>query len=189
MVNLERFLNKINLQLCEHHKSILLDTVEIITFQKQDTILFEGENASCLYYIVSGMVRGYYLDRNGNEYTKCFSAENEYFCTECLRTKKESTFSIQCMEEVTCLKIPYQSIEQICKEDRVVDKFIASCYTLEVTKLEHRQKFLLIHDATERYNQFCEIFPQLYSRIPLMYIASYIGIRPASLSRIRKNKA
>ena len=188
MESITNFLNAQNFKLNSQHEQLFMNYVEQVNFKKNDTIILEGEQSNFLYYIISGIVRGYYIDKNGSEKTKCFSSENEFFCTEGLRTNREATFSIQCIEDVTCLKIPYKIIDRICCESLQVDNFVKHCYTLQVTKLENRQKTLLINDATERYDWFCETFPTLHSRLPLMYIASYIGIHCASLSRIRKNK-
>lgn len=182
------FLNKSDIKLSSKHQQLLLNNINVSQFNRNENILLEGEKSNHLYYIISGIVRGYYVDKNGNEFTKCFSSENDFFSSEGLRTKCAATFSIQCVENVNCLKIPYNIINQISEEDIQLDNFINHCYTLEVTRLEARQKILLLHNATEQYNLFCELFPHLYSRIPLMHIASYMGIRSASLSRIRKNK-
>lgn len=186
MIPLEQYINTLPFSLHPEHRQLLIDTAEIRHFSKYKTVLLEIEKSNHLYIILKGIVRGYYLDTEGTIYTKCFCAETEYFSSEGLRTNKASTFSIQCIEDVDCIKIPYHTILEISTTNQQVSSFISQCYILEVAKLEHRQKLLLVADSTTRYQTFCKQYPSLCQRLPLQYIASYIGIQPASLSRIRK---
>lgn len=157
-----------------------------ISFQKGDLILREGEKSSQLYFIIKGLVRGYYIDEEGNDITKCFSRENQFCSSEGLRTGKASSFTIECLEDCECIAIPYSFMRKIIEEEQKLNELFKQCYLEEVGKLEERARKLMIMSAKERYEDFCINYPILESRVPLQYIASYIGIRPASLSRIRK---
>ena len=72
------------------------------------------------------------------------------------------------------------------KEDESLKNLIVKYYLQEVEKLENRIKNSALMNAEGRYINFCRQYPQLKDRVELKYIASYIGIRAASLSRIRK---
>lgn len=158
----------------------------IVTFQAKNIILHEGEKSLNLYYILSGIVRGYYIDNQGNDITKCFSCENGFFSSEGLRTGGLSSFSIECLELCQCISIPYSLIYEIIQKNENLKEIINTFYIIEVDKLEKRAKNLMLMNAEERYIDFCNLYPELFRRIDLQYIASYIGIRAASLSRIRK---
>lgn len=153
---------------------------------KHIIILLEGAKASDLYFIIHGVVRGYYIDDHGNDITKCFSSENEFFSSEGLRTEWDSSFTIECLEACKCIRLPYELVYKIMKEDENLNNLVAKYYLMEVAKLENRAKKLALMNAEERYIDFCRQSPQLNDRVELKYIASYIGIREASLSRIRK---
>lgn len=154
---------------------------------KASILLERGLNIKFnLYFIISGIVRGYYIDENGNDVTKCFSVENGFFSTEGLRTDGLSSFNIESLENCECIQIPYKMIRRIMKEDENIQDFFTHYHLLEMGKLESRTKNLLLKNAEERYIQFCEQFPKLHLRIEQKYIASYLGIRPESLSRIKK---
>ena len=159
----------------------------IVTFQSGYTVLHENEKASKLYFILLGVVRGYYIDKQGNDVTKCFSMENEFFSTEALRSDGLSSFTIECLEECQCIQFSYNLINRIMNKDAQLKDWVNQYYLREVVKLEKRTKSLILMSAEERYYDFCKEYPNLHSRIALKYIASYIGIRAASLSRIRKN--
>lgn len=162
-------------------------TASIVTFPAGHTVIREGEKAYSSYLILKGIVRGYYIDNQGNDITKCFSSEGEFFSSEGLRTGGVSSFTIECLENCKSIKLPYELIHQTIMQDDNLKKLINHYYYKEVEKLEKRAKNLVLMSAEERYNDFCKQYPLLQNRIALRYIASYIGVRAASLSRIRKN--
>ena len=159
----------------------------LVTFPAGYTVIREGEKAHCCYLILKGVVRGYYIDKQGNDITKCFCSENEFFSSEGLRTEGGYSCTIECLEDCKCIKFPYKLIHYLSLEDKRLKAFIDQLYYNEVDKLENRVKKFMLMSAEERYNDFCEYYPFLQHRIALKYIASYIGVRAASLSRIRKN--
>jgi CRP-like cAMP-binding protein len=162
------------------------DAVSLANFPGGQIILLEGERSENLYFIIRGIVRGYYIDSNGNDITKCFCSENEFFSSEGLRTAGVSSFTLECLEDCRCIRLPYEFVRRLMKEDgRIKDLFITN-YLKEMEKLEKRARIFAMMGAEERYRDFCKQFRRLHDRVELKYVASYIGIRPASLSRIRK---
>lgn len=157
-----------------------------VTFPCKHIVLLEGIKSENLYFIIRGIVRGYYIDENGNDITKCFSIENEFFSSEGLRTGSASSFTIECLEDCQCIKLPYELIYKIMKEDETLNSLFVKYYLQEVGRLENRTKNLTLMNAEKQYIDFCKQYPHLHERVELKYIASYIGIRAASLSRIRK---
>lgn len=157
-----------------------------VDFKSKHIILMEGMKSTSLYFIISGIVRGYYIDEQGNDITKCFSSEDEFFSSEGLRTASVSSFNIECLEPCQCIQIPYELVYKIIKQDKKLNDIFIKYYLKEVEKLENRVKNSNLMDAKERYINFCREYPYLHDRVELKYIASYIGIRSASLSRIRK---
>lgn len=173
---------KLSIDIC----CLLDEKSEYVTYQKGDTALLEGDRSDNLYFIIAGIVRGYYIDDKGNDITKCFSRENEFFSSEGLRTEGPSTFTIECLEACKCIRMPYSLVNEIIDLNMAFREYFNRFYFREIGKLEQRAKNLIVMTAEERYIDFCRQFPDLYNRVDLKYIASYIGIRAASLSRIRK---
>ena len=95
---------------------------------------------------------------------------------------------MECLNDCECLEVPYLLIEGLMASEEEVRRCVSDLFLQEVTRLEGRTRTLLLFSATERYEEFKAQYPGLEERIPLKYIASYIGIRPGSLSRIRKTK-
>lgn len=162
------------------------DEISFVEFQGKHIALLEGMKYTNLYFIIRGIVRGYYIDEQGNDITKCFSSENEFFSSEGLRTESVSSFTIECLEDCQCIQLPYKLVNKLMKEDEYFNNLFVKYYLQEVEKLESKAKNSALMNAQERYINFCKQYPHLHDRVELKYIASYIGIRAASLSRIRK---
>lgn len=179
---------KLQITLSHNAEEMLNREAQTVSFPAGHTVLWEGDTASYLYYMIKGVVRGYYIDCKGNDITKCFCAEGEFFSTEGFRLSSPASFTIECLEDCTCLQLPYKLLKHIVKSDNNAGDLVSRLFQAEVGKQEDRSKKLMLLNAEERYIAFCHDYPHLHIRIALKYIASYIGVRAASLSRIRKKK-
>ncbi|EOH94455.1 Crp/Fnr family transcriptional regulator [Enterococcus pallens] len=159
----------------------------ITNFSKGKILLREGEQSKHVHIILQGIVRGYYIDRDGNDITKCLASEGGFFATEGLRSDEPATFTIECLEAGRSIQIPYVWLRQLLAEQPMINHKLREMFQEEVAVQEQRSRNLLLLTAEERYIDFCETFPELVERIPLRCIASYIGIHFGSLSRIRNN--
>lgn len=149
-----------------------------VSFAKGQTILREGERGNHLYIILKGVVRGYYIDEEGNDITKCFASENGFFATEGFRLDTTSSFTIECLEDCQCIRIPYTWLSLLIQENQAINDKIRQLFQDEVFIQERQNRNLLLLNAEERYLDFCKIFPYLKDRVPLHCIASYIGRLP-----------
>ena len=82
--------------------------------------------------------------------------------------------------------MPYDVIDEIIMLDEKVKELFIFHYFQEIQRIENKNRNFTLANAEERYFLFCKQYPELYNRVELNYIASYIGIRAGSLSRIRK---
>lgn len=187
MINASNYLEKgLGIKIDKNISEMINNEASFVEFHSKYIVLLEGVKSINLYFIIKGIVRGYYIDEQGNDITKCFSGETEFFSSEGLRTGNVSSFNIECLEDCKCIKLPYNLIDKAMKKDSNLNKLITRYYIKEVERLENRTKSLTLMNAKERYIDFCKQYAYLCNRIELKYIASYIGIRAASLSRIRK---
>lgn len=152
--------------------------------KKDDYFAEAGKVLNQVGFIIDGILRICYYNNKGEEITKIFIEENhllynlknvpstEYIqaATDC----KLLTFSNQDWKEISNTIIDWDHIIQ-----KITNKLL-------VQKLE-RVSPLVSQDASTRYLEFMEKYPTLVNRIPLVYIASYLGMTKQSLSRIRKN--
>ena len=181
---IERGMNiRFNEETCQY----INDTSVIRTIPKATIVLRQGEISKSLCYIVRGIMRGFYIDRDGNDITKCFTAENDFVCTEGLRTGDCASFSVESIEECICIFIPYETLLKSMQKDSNV-KQLYDVYSIKaLCYFEKRERELLTKESKERYLNFMREYGTIEKRVSQAHIAAYIGVRPSSLSRLRRS--
>lgn len=155
----------------------------------KDEYFSEAEKVSRrVGFVVDGIVRVCYYNNKGEEITKYFIEENNLVVDlESFDNEVPSTAYVQaitdCQLIVFTRKDWLELLHTIIGWDTIVHKIISKALRQKV----ERRSPLVSEDATTRYLMFLEIYPNVVNRVPLSYIASYLGITQSSLSRIRKN--
>lgn len=164
----------------------ILAVSERVSFEKNEMILTIGDPQENVYLILQGIVRSYYLDINGNDITKTFMQENEFCVGESLFETGPSIQCFETLEATDALKLRAAKLKEIILSDDALTKtYIHFLEENLIYKMERESSFQLM-SATERYRSFCQKFPTLEKRVNQSYIASYLGVAPESLSRIKK---
>ncbi|MBB2181469.1 Crp/Fnr family transcriptional regulator [Lachnospiraceae bacterium MD1] len=158
-----------------------------VAIKKGEYFVRNGEYARKIGLIQSGLFRYYYIDKKGVEYTKGFAAENHFVISySSMLLNQPSGFSIQALEDSHIYCINYTDWLQLLEGHPcwqvIARKTIEKVYVMKET----REREFLLEDAKTRYQSFLESYPGLSDRIKQYHIASYLGISPVSLSRIRK---
>lgn len=153
---------------------------------KGTNLVSEGDMINSLYYIYKGIVRGYYIDSDGNDITKCFSSETDFVCAEKLLKEGEATYNVECLEDSICIEIPYSVILRGIEADDEMRAFSNKFTKKQVIILDERQRGLLMKTAMDRYLDFKRDYSAIENRISQEHIASYIGVRASSLSRLKR---
>lgn len=156
------------------------------TLEKGHVLLHNGELCEKIYFCASGLLRMYYNTTNGSEYNKSFIVERGFFTSySSLILSIPSHFSIQSMESSVVASFTGRTLDQLFRRhacwETVGRKLVEQLYI----KKELKERQLLAYSAEERYRMFLKEYPSLNRRIPQYHIASYLGITPVSLSRIR----
>ncbi len=150
-------------------------------------LLEEGKVCENLYYLYQGMMR-FYVWKDGVDRTKFFAYPAYFFTSQAsFHSQKSATENIQCLEDCKYLTVSYKDREWL-KANLPAWNTFAAALKLEVQ--EATENLLMDFqnaNATERYQLILKEDPILLQRVPLKYLASYIGVTPESLSRIRKN--
>ena len=154
--------------------------------KKGEHLLEAGNVCRYVIFIETGLVR-YYINNDGVEQTTYFNKENEFVCDNMsFLTQIPSHVNIQALEDSTVWMISYAGIQQFYKEVTTGERF-GRLAIEEVFVNAANQIISLYTDPPEiRYNKFISNYADITQRIPQYYIASYVGIKPQSLSRIRK---
>ncbi|ATA89993.1 cyclic nucleotide-binding protein [Capnocytophaga stomatis] len=158
-----------------------------ITFSKGDYLLRAGEIEKYLYYIESGMVRIFHYDfRKDKETTVDFIFPNQFCLSyESFRDCTPSLLELQAISDVRAYRIDKQLLDTLMKQETFLLVKSQIMEELFVQKARKEIQFLT-QSPEEIYKQLIEKEPVLVQKLPLKYIASYIGITPQALSRIRR---
>jgi CRP-like cAMP-binding protein len=165
----------------------LFSICRIVHVKKGQQFLRAGDIPEYMGFNLNGIFRLYYIDDDGNDLTKGFSTVGKFVVSySALVQQRPSYFSIEAMVDTDILHFKYSQWMQMAEDDirwyPFFFKLVESVYIMK----EMREKSFLLDDATSRYLSFREDYPGLEDKIKLYHVASFIGITPEALSRIRK---
>lgn len=167
--------------------SAIWDISQIRIFPKGDIICDMQEEISSVGIVLKGIARSYYIDLEGNEVTKYFSKEGYLIMDEALLGYKESLASIEAVEDTTILLMEFSKLKELIGSNSTFKDFYIATLEMGMRYKIYRETEFLSKNATDRYLQFCKDYPDLTDRVKQAHIATYLGIAPESLSRIRKS--
>jgi CRP-like cAMP-binding protein len=128
-----------------------------------------------------------YWDVNGQDTTKNFFFENEYASEyESFISRTPAAFNVRAMEDSELLELSYANVQKLYETFPVWQKYGRIIAEWLFIHLSRRSKDLLSKSPEELYVDLLNTRPYIIERMPLHYIASYLGVQPESLSRIRK---
>ncbi len=149
-----------------------------IVIKKGQVLQRAGELKTNVYKVESGLLRSYTIDAKGKEHVYQFAPEN-WIIADAVPTTSSGELFIDCLEDAVVIELPkdfetlFQNAEKVARRFEVFQKRII---------------MLMSATASERYASFLETYPSIVQRVPQKMIASYLGITPEALSRIRKQK-
>lgn len=157
---------------------------------KGAVLLSSGEVGEHSFFVEKGLLRSYTIDSSGKEHIIQFAAENWFLSDRSsIYFNQPSDFFIDAIEESSVIFFDKDFIEcasAINKEFRAYNDQLLHKHILHMQK---RINSLLGFTAERRYMDFIRLYPDLTLRVPQWMIASYLGITPESLSRVRKELA
>jgi len=171
----------------DEEKEFISSLIVCKTYEKDDYFLRTGEVCREAGFIQKGLVRYYTIKDNGEEITLHFGKENEFTCNyQSFLNHSASQRGIQCLEDCEILVISYDDLQRIYEEVKEGQKFgRLVCEYLYLLTLDQINS-MYADGPEKRYLNFVNDYPDLQQRIPQYYISSYVGVKPPSLSRIRK---
>ena len=184
MTSLFQFFRKYN-TLSKEAENAIAEISEIIFVKKNKDLQPIGHTCKTIYFIKKGVARIYYF-KDGIDITESFFFENSLIArVESLFTGKPSRKAIQVLEDAEIIAINanglFKLYDTFPEIERLFRKIFEAAYVDTVNRIEGIQ----FHSAEERYKALLDEDPNVIQRIPLKYVASYLGITQVSLSRIR----
>ncbi|MGI4803239.1 MAG: Crp/Fnr family transcriptional regulator [Janthinobacterium lividum] len=175
-------------QLNNQQIELIKKLVFIKNFKKEEYFSEAGKIAKQVAFINEGILRVCYYNNKGDEVTRYFIEENNFAVD--LNSFNYQVPSSEYIQAVTDCELVIFSVDALVQLSSTIilwDKIINQITAKGLLDKVNRISPMISDDATTRYQFFLKKFPLLANRIPLNYIASYLGVTQQSLSRIRKN--
>ncbi len=157
---------------------------------KNEFLLREGEVCNQTLFVEKGLLRMYSIDRNGKEHIIQFAPENWLISDRSsLYFNEKSKYYIEAVEESEVLLLKNDFFTTINQQFPHTAENNDLLLQKHIRNLQNRVNSLLAETAEERYMNFIKMYPDILLRVPQWMVASYLGITPESLSRVRKELA
>jgi len=149
--------------------------ISIKTIQKGTILQKEGEIGTKAYYVKKGLLRSYIIDKKGKEHIYMFAPE-DWIVADSNPAEEPARLYIDALEESIVVEMK-KDPEQLEPE--------VSPLLRRIRVLQNRVIMLMSYSAIERYEHFCDTYPDILQRVPQKMIASYLGITPEALSKVK----
>jgi CRP-like cAMP-binding protein len=187
----ERILANVSrhIQLTPEEVNYFTSIIKSRTVRKRQYLLQAGDVNRFEIFVNAGCLRSYEVDDKGQEHIVQFAPEDWWTGDMySFLTGEPATKNIDALEDTEVLLIEKSHLEELYVQVPKFDRFYRLLLQRAYTTLERRISENLTLSAEERYNRFIERYPNLEQRLTQRQIASYLGITPESLSRIRRMK-
>lgn len=173
--------------LSDELKSAITRHAKVVHVARKTVLLEAGSPSDKIYFIIKGAARVYYLDEDGVETTSWFLFENELLISVYSFFKGVPSFEyLETIEDCKFIVLKRETLDWLYEhflEFNFIGRKLTESYYV---RNEEQANSLRKLDAKARYKELLHTSPQLINRVPLGYIASYLGISQETLSRIRK---
>ncbi|MBD2704381.1 Crp/Fnr family transcriptional regulator [Spirosoma sp. BT702] len=160
--------------------------VESVTYSKNDFLIQEGQVERYIYYVVDGMVR-LFLNANGKDVSLDFIFSNDFVSAySSFLTGQPTEFNVQALTDVTALRFSRTNLLNLYQHSHTAERIGRLIAEQAFLRKTRREVQFLTSNAKQRYVQLLEQNPTLVQTISVRHLASYLGIEPESLSRIRR---
>jgi CRP-like cAMP-binding protein len=155
--------------------------------RRRQYLLQEGDPCKYLAFVEKGILRSYSIDDKGNEHILQFAFEGWWISDPySFLTGEPASFTIDAIEDCELLLLTKHAEEEMMEKLPQLERFFRILLQNNVVASQKRILSSLSHTAEERYSQLIEACPTIPQRIPQHMIASFLGITPETLSRIRR---
>ncbi|WP_261990176.1 Crp/Fnr family transcriptional regulator [Hymenobacter sp. BT188] len=173
--------------LADNDFSVFQQYLRPLTLGKRQHLLQAGEPCTHLAFVVQGCLRSYSLNAQGQEHTLQFAPEDWWVSDMySLLTQQPSTMNIDALEDSQVLLLAQADMETIYARFPIFERYFRLLMQSRFVALQERVNASLSQTASEKYQHFLRKYPGIAQRVPQHFIASYLGVTPESLSRLRR---
>lgn len=167
--------------------NLLDDLITLRTLKKGEFLLTENQVCNEIVFIKSGILRSFFLNHKGDEITNCFTFENEFMASfASFITEEKAEENIQALVDTELQVLDRKCLEKLYKSGFNWQETGRKLTEIEFVNLQKRMISFQKLSGAQRYEELYKNHQKYLQLIPLHYLASYLGITPRHLSRIRK---
>lgn len=178
------------IDLTEAEKDIIKSSFTIKKLRKRQYLMKTGDILRGLYFVEKGMLRAYLKGERDTEHVIQFAPEAswipDYFHQQ---EDVEAWYNIDALENAEILQIEKAKYQKLLTDVPKLEKYFRNAMQQRLKALHLRVINYLTHFAEDKYKMFVDFYPEIVQRVPQHMIASYLGIKPETLSRNRKKMA
>jgi CRP/FNR family transcriptional regulator, anaerobic regulatory protein len=176
-----------NLNLTEDLKLTIEQHFTLLQVSKNTIIEEEGKVPQHLYFVNEGYLRSFYYDNDGDEITTYLATPEQYMASFlAVSQQKISTENLETITDCSLLKINREDFLKIIEQYPDFRQYSLQIFEHSFSQMNQRANDLATLTAEQRYTQLLNNQGNILQNVPIQYIASFLGIKPQSLSRIRK---
>jgi CRP-like cAMP-binding protein len=177
-------------KLADDEKDIIIASFDQKRMRKKQFFLEEGDICKYIAFIVKGSARMFSVDENGNEHIIHFGLESWWLSDpESFIYFTPSRYYIEMLEDSEILVISVPNAYELRNKSRCFDLTVKAFDKFSTIAIQRRIHAAIGMNAEERFCDLSSTYPEFLERFPLNMIASYLGLSPETLSRIRRNVA
>lgn len=177
------------IKLTDKELEYFISLLTIVSVKKKQYIVQPGFACNCRSFVVKGSMRGFLIDDKGNDHTVSLAIENYWISDiNSYFTQQPATLFVEALEDSILIQLDFNSEENLLQTYPRFERLFRILAKRAYTSLQARTLSNHINTAEERYDLFLRDYPLFPQRIPQYAIASYLGISPEFLSKIRNRK-
>lgn len=160
---------------------------EPVVFDRNTIIEEENEVPKYLYYVVSGFIRLFHYNEEGGQVTTHLNCPPGFITSYTHFNKgTKSAENVECITACELLRITKANLDIICEQSPAFKDYSIMVFQMALAYNETRSRELASLTAEQRYNKLIANYPAIIQHVPVQHIASFLGMKPESLSRIRR---
>ena len=176
-----------NISLSKKEIDFIDSKFEKISLTKGDVLLSSDTHVTNQYYVFSGCLRSFFVNKLGKDHTTQFAIK-DWWISDYISffTEEKSVMTIECLQDAQIYRLSRKDMNSLCEEIPKIETFFRNKMEKAFASFQKRILEYLSLTAKERYIKFITTYPEIEQCVKNYHIASYLGITTESLSRIRK---
>jgi len=171
----------------ERDKEVVMSFFKRRKLRKRQYLLQEGDVCKYISFVTEGLMRSYTVDEKGNEHINLFAWEGWWISDFAgFIFGNEAKLNIDAIEDTTVLLLSVENYEKMLTEVPLMERYFRVLYQNSLATKDNRLISAITHTAEEKYTMFLDTYPSIGQRLPQHLIASYLGLSPETISRIKK---